>query len=368
MNAERSSRIDRRLSFAAFWLLSFVVMLGAQHDPSDAIRILDGRAAATLQSDAVWTVPAVAWPTSNRFADWTYGSCALVVPLIIALVGQRMLHNHHRLGVVSLTVWSLTLAVQLEHVSAAIVVVASIWLTDSILPTRFRLLGCSVGVAVALLVTAEWGLIGMLSLSVLVPRTWRQSRQTSRVLFLASLCVLGVCVAVVPGLGVSLLRPVRWIGLRPPVEVLDETLAMFGESQSWLSHAPLATLMVVAVVVAAWNREHRRVAMGLALLVSIGLACVHYLWLLGVMLASWIATPKTAQLKTAQLWDRVGLVVLAVASFWSLARLPEQLPAYTQFVMAGATAQRTQPELWGVEGRVLLLDLDHSGDWQNEPT
>ncbi len=351
----------RQLMFAGLWLLALLLMWGSAHAPGETVRILDGRAETVLQPAGTWTVPLVKSQAFNALADWPYWLVAIMGSLLIAGVGRRMLLQELPPAAVFVVVTGLALLMRPEHLVLAGILCLTAWLAGREMRWSRKcpaLLGCLV---FSLLVSLEFGFVLFVLLLLSAADLWKGSSRRSRGIAIgASAVVIGLLAWWSPGLLATAGRSVSWLWTNLPSRVLPGASPAFSHGQDWRLQSPMLVFFLFCWAGLFWNSAERGRFLPLLLFLTLlGFCNASYLWIAGVTLAATYRVPMRSEIST-----RIGYAVLAMSMLFGLARFVPRAGAYFNFALGEVTPRFVDPTEWGMHGRVMLLDLSQSSDWQ----
>ncbi len=364
MSQSQGKRSHRQRMFAALWLLAALLIAGSARAPNETVRVLDGRGKTVLEPQGTWTVPVLNVAEIDAWASWPFWLFVGMASLLLAMAGRQMLAREVPPALVFVVVTGLALLARAEHLGLAVIV----FITSSVLCGHWpisrkalALLGC---LGLSMLATIEFGFVLIVSCLLLVPEFWISSSNRARAVAVGALIL---CVGVLwngPAFAAALLRPIRWIGQSRPDAIFSEGQPAFSTGQDWRAELLLLLFFVFCWVALLWKPEQgRRVLLAVCFLTLLGFGHAGYLWISGLTLALVFRVPVRSEIS-----PRIGHAVLTVALVFDAIRFLPQLGSYLDLALGEATPPVVKPAEWGIEGRVMLLDLSQSVDWQHATT
>lgn len=361
MTESPGMRSHRRLLFAALWVLSALLVAGAARAPNATVRVLDGRGETALEPNGTWTVPALSRPAIDAAAEWPYWMFVLAASSLLSFVGLGMLSRDVPSPVVFLAITSLGMTVRPEHFLLAIVLsLASFVLHREMRSSRkaLALLACLV---FGPFVSIEFGFVLIFIALIMLPEFWQYSSWRLFVGILGALVLFGGVLWANPGFSAMVLRPVNWIWLHRPDSIFSKELAAFPGGENARAQWLLLVFFLSAWVMVFWKPEHGRRPLALLLFLTVlGFGHPGYLWICGVALALVFSWPVRSEI-----FPRLGQAIFVVALAFGLLRFLPQGGAYLDLAFGESNPSRVEPANWGIKGRVMLLDLSQSADWQS---
>lgn len=356
------------LKWCCGWLLAVGLILAA--NPGwlvESALLWPPPATGPLTPEGAWSVPLASWTAADRLGHWPYGLFASIAGGVIVLAVRPWWWGS---GIWSAALLAAGLSGSLTpgDLIPAMAVLAVARQRRSERLVRSPFLDAGIGTAILGVVLAsslEFGLVGLFAgLSRSVRRAGVEAdRPLDRRVVLLGLILLVVLAGLTwqrPGFLPALLRPVSWIWLRPPATLLPSCAAAFTTADAWRPHLCLSLFLLDL-----WRRKLTQPVQGPPLLLLltaslIGLGCVRYLALCG--LAAAVMVPP-ARAGSEGGWGK--RVLFLGGLIWIVVQTSLDWPVYSQWFVQGSVPPRmVDPLRWGTRGGVLLMNLDHSADWQ----
>lgn len=354
----------------AWWALSFALILSSDGlNFGASVPILAAPTTSPLAPTWAWNVPAARLLPLDAFTWplWLYAVVAATLLLAVARFAARSLPIP--LITLIVAVWSATISPS-NLVPAALFLVMATTVRGSMSRAGWSSAFAIPGIAVAAVsLTLEFGLVFAVGAVILLcsllsaPRASLQRRDiiTSSVVVVAG---IGLLALIDPGFRAALLRPVSVWSLANNHRLLDSTSLPFHSESPWYIPAGLILLLVIGFWYSARDAGVGVTWPAILTAALFGLTSAYYLWLasfVGILLAVAGLPPQTRQDETSR-WPAYAW---GAACALLLFRSVIAWPTLSTFLLTGnVPARRIDPSTWNGAGPVLLLDLDHSSDWQ----
>lgn len=367
-----------------WWVAAVMLMLAS--NPrwlADRIPLFPAFDDSVLSRGSIWNAPLAGFGGS-----WPFLLYAAIAGCVVASLSQRCVRVL-RGCIVVVSIIGLCSTGANAQLSAAMTMLAAVALIDQFGKSTVNSLKSAAGFtatamfvgAAAIASTLEFGFplfvltVGLLE-HTLMPRhiTAPPFQNNARVLvseprryrwFVSSCWIASM---LIPGLLLSgywdaLLRPVSWLWLQPPVELLPSMAPIWGSSDVGIAH--LAALLLV--VNRWWNEFHGNSGsigsvFALGVLTVITLGSVRYFWLGVIAIGLITPLPESLQGVTRPVFRGASTVCAAVAAVFMVIQLG--MHAGT-IVSADLVSKVVDPTTWSVSGKVLLTNLDQSTQWQS---
>lgn len=363
MSQSQGPRPFRRWIFAALWVLSALLIAGDSKAPNALVRVLDSRDETVLEPAGTWSVPVLHVSAIDQWASWPYWLYVLSASLFLAIVGWQMLSRDVPTELVYVAILGLSLLARAEHLALAVLLL----LTVGVLFAKWSLprkgLAISACLGLSLLVTIEFGLVWIIALLLFAPEFWQGSSKRVRGLtLLALIVVFAGAFWRWPGFAAAMLRPVSWIGRALPDSIFLS--APFSTGEDWRVSLLLLVFFLYCWLLLFWKpKEGLRYLLPVCFLTLLGFGQAGSLWIAGLALALIFRVSVQSELS-----PRIGQMVLAAALIFAVIRFLPRSGTYLDVALGEGTPPLVEPADWGIEGRVMLLDLNQSVDWQHAKT
>jgi hypothetical protein len=341
-------------------LLSTLVQLGAHPQAlTDFGGILPSPQPALLATGPVWEVPLALLPGAQTGFAWPFLVLALVLGAMIAAVcrgTERTIALDRVLAVIGLSLLvtpadfgGVAALCGLAYARSRPRPIVTAWL--------------SAGVAgLAVLVTLDFGLVLMYAVLTLTATIGRDppagpERMPRLIPLVMLLAGLALASALWPGFAAAAQRPVSWMWLRPPVEIMPSlSPAILTRPVPLAFLAPFYGLCVLPTL---WKGRDPHGLLPTAMGTILGLGCQHYSALAGLGLVAWFFDQPSLSL----VWDRrprlVRGAILAVAGL-RVVWLVDFAPLFS----GPSVARQLRPADWDLSGPVILRNLDRAPAWR----
>lgn len=345
------------------WLLCLAMMLGSHpHDWTGDQRIVPSAQSALLAADSVWHPPLSHWTAAGDLVRWPFVVVAGVLAAAIVTICQPA---SSPLGVDRLcAAIALSLAAVPEDVAAAVALTllaaGSRGLDGRRRPLSIVLILMSA--ALALVTTLEFGLIVSAAVCLLLSANYiPQSEHPQGRRWLLGACVVlivSVLLSVLlhAGFRSAALRPINWIWLQPPAGLMP--------SLSTSVSTPMG-LVVIGLLLPVWclgwlsllrtRNSLWSMIFGVACVV-LAICCRRYLFLAG--LASMLPLLPHANVRWSPSRPRMVISLCLALAAGRAVWLTDW-----SAMLSSAASPVVQPAEWGIDGTVVLLELDQSSAW-----
>lgn len=361
---------DGRGDFALWGLLALALLLGSGgHGWNEPVRVLAPAADAVLAPEWAWSVPLARIPAFKSIAEWPFWLSALCGAGLIGYVSSWIAREQAKwAAALALLGWSLSF--ESRHLPTAAILLGiarAIGRPTKAGRPRVAVGVLGAGIAGGVLISLDFGLIALAGSLLHLPRIWHAARDAQCVrstvgLFLGFCGMLVLSAILDRGFAAALMRPMSWIWIQAHPELLPSLSSAFSREEH-----RAAFLLLMLYLACAWTGAFRLGKYGapavpaLLFLSLIGLGCSRYLWLCSYALGT---TPS--KWRMAESADRLGRLAVAACLLIATVNL-----AVRYFPAVGSPADAralVDPAGWETRGPVLLMNLDHSGDWQTRET
>ena len=244
----------RKVHASLWWLIALLFALGSHPLAiTELVRVIDPPEESVLAPDWAWSPPLSQWSAFEPLSEWPLWLAAGGGAACIAGIAARLSRTMPP-WLVALTVAALGLAFEPRQLVPAMLILAAGLIAERPLSPAKRS-ACWIAIALAAVGTSiEFGCVLLAMLWNPLPERPRMSREFLREAapFLIATAGLAAAAAFSIGFRNALLRPVSWVWLRPPAELLPSLQSPFIAGRAV---AELALL--VAPFVVAWLRVQR---------------------------------------------------------------------------------------------------------------
>jgi hypothetical protein len=333
--------------------------------------VLDGRGKTVLEPQGTWTVPVLKIAAIDDWASWPFWVFVLLCSLLLALAGRQMLLWEVPPAAVVVAVTGLALLARREHLGLAVV----LFITSGVLHAKLSAISKSIALmgclGLSVLITIEFGFVWFLALALFLPDYWQSSSKWGRGFAVLALALLAMTLWRWPGFAEAFWRPVSWIGLAPPDSIFSRDQSVFATGQDWQAGLLLLLIFALCWMTLWWKADQGvKFLLPLGFLTLLGFGHPGYLWISGLALALVFRVPVRSEIS-----PKIGHAVLAVALVFGLIRFLPKSGSYLDLALGEATPPLVEPARWfdkptrrEAKGRVMLLDLSQSVDWQHAET
>jgi len=349
-------------TFLLFWLLSLLLLCSSSRLPGEKVRILDARHEVALLSNTEWVVPALKWDVANVLAEIPYWFFAVAGSLLISLLAWSHI-SRTSLPVILLLIFGLSLKLQPEYLIPGVILLVMIQILNHHYKQQSQrwkiLLVAAVGIALSVLLTIEFGFIALYCFLMLMPDFIQHgSQKLNFSLPIAALFVVAIGTQVT-GFFPTAFRPLSWLTSPYSSQLLPSTRSLY-----YVGHATIADGLLVLFLLYFLLKtvSNKKTFFFPLLLFPLGVACTHYLWLTAFSIA---AGPKPE--KSFELPSRTNVLILSGCLLFGAIQFASNAGSYTDALLGDATSNRyIDPAKWSCRGRVMLMDLEQSNQWQSE--
>lgn len=328
----------------------------------DSVRLVPTISDCVLSPSSAWQAPVVQAGFADLLTSVPYFFYAFFSALVIAGL-VRLITKETNLTAL-LAVSSLSLFVQpldlLPMICLLLLGLLSVSSGDA-QRSALRLTMILLVALGALLITLEFGLVLLLLVLTLLEFTDQRGQRIRQIIAISIIAVITVSAGLSTGFFNACLRPASWVWLNIPTELLPSLQSPLQQKQFWPSLGVLA-----AFVFSFWfahppgPQSEKRIFLSLLLMSLIGIGSSHYLCL---ALCGLIILLRRISLDPLRQFNHPRLAMLAIFiaagfAFWQTDKVA---------VLAGESPPRlVDPTRWQSEGNVILMNLEHSSDWQTQ--
>ena len=348
-------------TFLLFWLLSLLLLFSSSRLPSEKVRILDARHEVALLSNTEWVVPVLKWDVANVLAEIPYWFFAVAGSLLISLLAWMHI-SRTPLPVILLLLFGLSLKLQPEYLIPGIILLVMIQILDHHNRQHSQqwkmLLVAVIGIITGLLLTIEFGFIALYCFLMLMPDFIQHgSKKLNFSLPIAALLVIAFGTQVTGFLSTAF-RPISWFTSPYSIQLLPSTRSLFYVGQATIADGVLVLFLVYSLLKTVSNKKTFFYPL---LLFPLGVACTHYLWLAALSIAAGSKPDKTFELPT-----RTNVLLLSGSLLFGAIQFAPNTVSYTDALLGDASSNRyIDPVKWNCRGRVMLMNLEQSNQWQS---
>ncbi|MBL4885335.1 MAG: hypothetical protein JKY95_12465 [Planctomycetaceae bacterium] len=345
-------------TLGVFWLLSLLLLLSSLSLPDETVTVLDGRHETALLTQSQWIVPAIQWEPIDTLAQLPHWIFALAGSFLIALLGWRHLQTFP-ISVILLAIIGLSLEMQPENLIQGIILLGFIYALDQqTLPGR-KLLVLGGGMAISILLTIEFGYVAIYCLLLLLPGLFRHYSWKLGAGILAAGLIFLVAGIQFPSWLSTALRPISWISVPNIIDLLPSSASLINNGHVTLGNFLLVLLLGYCLWKTVTDQESFHYPL---LLIPLGIACGHYLWLCAFSIAVGIK-PNQSIIPSA----RINHLVLLGSLLFGGVYFSVNTSLTLGFILRDSSSGRfVDPARWSTRGRVMLMDLEQSKDWQTQ--
>ncbi len=328
----------------------------------DSVRLVPAISGCVLSPSSAWQVPVVQAGfadllTSVPYSLYAFFSAFVIAGLVRLITKETNLTALLAVGSLSLFVQPLDLFPMICLLLLGMFSVSSGNAQRSALRLTMILL-VALG---AILFTLDFGFVLLLLILTLLECTDQRNQRIRQVIAISIITAIAVSAGLSTGFFNACLRPVSWVWLNIPTELLPSLQSPLQQKQLWPSLGVLA-----AFVFSVWFTRppelqgEKRIFLSLLLISLIGIGSSHYLLL---AMCGLIILLRRISLDPLKQFNHPRLAMLAIFiaagfAFWKTDKVA---------VLAGETPPRlVDPTRWQTEGNVILMNLEHSSDWQTQ--
>lgn len=370
--APATHSLSGRRGLWRWWLVSALLLLGNNSRwLVESERVIAPPTDAVLAPEGAWSAPLSQWMDDAAITEWPYWLFAIVAGGVIGVVG-RSVEQRHSIGMALPAVVGLSLGMTGNHLLPAVLLMGSQRSIDQLAagrPLRTVVILLAMWLGLGIFASLEFGLLLLCAAMSLVAQggsrlTWRRGA-----VILGIVAACGLAGVLFPGWGAAALRPVSAWWLLPE-RWLPSTAFAFGDPATWTwAWLPALCLLEGGRLAVMFPDVRRRRGPLWLLLAVIGLGSARYLWL-STLVMLWTLPPRPAgDTFGMRASHRLGRFAIVAGLLLAFGRLAGMFPLYADYFVTGnLPANRVDPTLWGLRGPVLLMNLEHSRDWQSLST
>lgn len=334
------------------------VLIGLRsHWQSDVVAIFPASTPSQMASSDAWIVPVVRWFGVGEWSIWWFPLFSLAAAGIVTHVCRGVngsLGPERMLAAIGL----MLLVEPRDLIPGALLAL----LPDPNPDVRehndpWRILLVA-GLAVC--VTLEFGVVWFCAVMLLAMRQWIAGSRIGTSWIGLLLLSVGTIMAAgwLPGWGAAAARPISWAWLRPTWELMPSLASVVHSSRHLTALALMGPFFVLAILSNGWSGRDRLRLTLLAVCSMLAVGCQRYTFMAALAGMSWFRDVPGMRLSprmTTLTWT-AGVLMAVGRLAW--------VTDWPTVVSGTSVAQRLDPTAWDSAGPVILMNLDHSSDWQ----